>query len=70
MCLCIDLSIIYLLLSHQTTPTASITPKYVPMSLQSSRHIHPPVYATSPFDAPQHPHRDFSETMSPEAGSV
>lgn len=70
MCLCIDLSIICLLLSHQTTPTASITPKNVPMNLQSPRHIPPPVYVTSLFYAPQHPRRDFSEIMIPEAGSV
>ena len=71
LCVCVSiyLSSIYSL-SHQTTPTASITLKYVPMNLQSSRLIHPPVYVTSPFDVPQHPHRDFSQIMSPEAGSV
>ena len=71
LCVCVSiyLSSIYSL-SHQPTPTASITLKYVPMNLQSSRLIHPPVYVTSPFDAPQHPHRDFSQIMSPEAGSV
>lgn len=71
--LCVSVSIylssIYFL-SHQTTPTASITPKYVLVNLQSSRLVHPPVYVTSPFDVPQHPHRDFSQIMSPEAGSV